>query len=84
MPSGTSTTPPGKTKDKIMKNYEKYYQDTQIRFIALDRNGSPLQFTASGRSVQCAKRQADTFPTKEAAIEALTKAEEHGGSAEPI
>jgi hypothetical protein len=54
------------------------------KYIALDCNGDALQFTGSGRSIQCGKDDADKFESEEAAEAALKLAEETGGSTEEI
>ena len=53
------------------------------KYAALDCNGSALQFTASGRSVQCADESADLFDTQDEAEAALKLAEEMGGQVVP-
>jgi len=54
------------------------------KYIAVDCSGSALQFTGSGRSVQCDRADADQFDTVEAAQSALKRAEEKGGSVEEV
>ena len=54
------------------------------KYIAVDCSGSALQFTGSGRSVQCDRADADLFATVEEAQAALKNAEEKGGSVEEV
>lgn len=54
------------------------------KFIAIDCNGQPLQFTGAGKSVQCKQEEADQFNTRHDANMALKRAEEVGGYAEEI
>lgn len=54
------------------------------KYIAIDCNGTALQFTGTGHSIQCGKDDADNFETEEAAEAALKLAEETGGSVESV
>lgn len=63
--------PSGKIRGKNMKNKDGY--------ICRDCNGIALQFTGSGRLVQCEDGNEDVFETKEEAKSALKNAEEPGG-----
>ena len=49
------------------------------KYYAMDSTGWALQFTGSGRSVQCSVGDADRFPTTEAAQAALDLAGENQG-----
>ena len=53
------------------------------KYVAIDCNGSTLQFTGSGRSVQCHDEAADLFDTQAEAEAALKLAEERGGRVVP-
>lgn len=52
------------------------------KYICLDTYGSALQFTGSGRSVQCAKADASQFDTEFEAGSALAIANEKDGTVE--
>ena len=57
----------------------------RTQFAAYDVYGRPLQFTGTGRSIQCDRlAQADRFGTREEAESALEEAQEFGGSVSTI
>lgn len=58
-------------------------ESSPTKFSCVDCNGSALQFTGSGRSVQCADEAADLFDTQAEAEAALKLAEERGGQVVP-
>jgi len=69
---------------RFLEVTEKHRQNMKTaKYAALDCNGSALQFTASGRSVQCADESADLFDTQAEAEAALKLAEEMGGQVVP-
>ena len=57
---------------------------TETKWIVRDCNGSALQFTGSGQSVQCDENDADVFYSQAGARDAMLRAMEFGGEVESI
>jgi hypothetical protein len=74
------TEQPTKRFLEVTENTDKM---KTTKYAALDCKGLALQFTASGRSVQCADEAADLFDTQAKAEAALKLAEECGGQVVP-